>query len=329
MAYFLNQPGFDLAPIFNPVGVAEVGFQVEKGRTYTFRWRCYVFANAGVQAQVNGRWTQGADGDTITQAPAPTISSPSFAEWRMFPAGDNKVQTFSGEATWVAQRTTRVRLGFTLQTGPDGAFGFVALKNAPVEISVVDEGRHVGQTGQHTNMGGSLHNTTTPPPPPSVSQAYFVDLAPVQRWSFRGDGAHMNWVGGDVYQGYQSANGDTRGQFVFDLPPITGWVDRVDVWIYFRHWHFNSGGTVRMGLTDQRGVFTGHTFEPIWETGGWPKPGGREVRLPDSWRPYFRGTNNNSFNGRATVITLGPGGGTNSLFYGVATDARLRIHYVQ
>jgi len=162
-----------------------------------------------------------------------------------------------------------------------------------------------------------------------VAQQYFVDLAPVGRASWQGNGQHMNWVGGDVYQGYNSTNGDTRGMFWFDLPNITGTVDRVDVWLYFRHWWFNSGGTVRMGITDQRGVFTSHSFKTTWETGGWPKPGGREVILPSDWWPLFRGTNNNAYNGRATCITLGPGGGTNQIYYGVATDARLRIHYTQ
>ena len=329
VAFFLNQPGFDLAPIFNPVGVAEVGFQVEKGRSYTFRWRCFIFANAGVQIQANGRWTQGNDGDVQTPADAPTINSQSFAEWRMFPAGDNKVQTFEGESVWVAQRTTRVRLGLTIQTGPDGGIGFVGLKNAPVEIAVNDVGRHVYQTGQHSNMGGSLHNTVTPPPPPAVIQNHYVDLAPAARQSWNGSGQHMTWAGNDVYQGYQSSNGNTRGQFVFNLPPITGWVSRVDLWLYFRHWHFNGGGTAIIGLTDQRHAFTDHSFAPKIEVAGYPKPGGREIMLPTEWNGYFRGTDNNAFNGRATVISLGPGAGTNQIHYGVATDARLRIHYTQ
>lgn len=329
VATFLGSPGFDLAPIFNPVGVAEVGMQVEKGRSYHFRWRCSVFVNAGVQMQFNGRWTQGADGDTITQAPAPTTTSTSFAEWRYFPAGDNKIQTVEGEAMFLATRTTRIRFGLTAQVGPDGNIGFVGVKNMPVELNVVDAGKGVGNTGGFSNMGGSLNGQTSPPPPTSVTQQYFVDLAPSGRASWTGGGGLMNWVGGDVYQGYEASNGNTRGQFWFDLPNITGTVDRVDLWVYFRHWYFNSGGTMRLGITDQRGVFTDHSFRGLWETGGWPKPGGREVNLPGDWYPLFRGTNNNSFNGRGTCLTLGPGVGTNQLYYGVATDARLRIYYTQ
>ena len=329
VAHFKGNPGFDLAPIFDPVGIAQAGFPVYRGRSYLIKWSFNVFANAGVQAQVNVRWTQGAEGNTVSAPPALTVNSPWFSEMRYFPAGDNKVQTISGEALFVPGFTSRVIMGITTQVGSDGAIGFIGVANRFVEFEVVDIGPHVGNIGGFSNMGGSLYNTVTPPPPATVAQNYYADLAPVQRWSFRGDGAHMGWVGGDVYQGYQSANGDTRGMFVFDLPNITGTVTRVDVWMYFRHWHFNSGGTVRMGITDQRGAFTGHSFRPVWETGGWPKPGGREVLLPGDWFPYFRGTNNNSFNGRATCITLGPGGGTNSLFYGVATDARLRIHYNQ
>lgn len=329
VSHFLGSPGFDLAPVFYPVGVAEVGLRVEKGRSYHIKWRMSVFVNPGTQAQVNGRWTQGNDGDTITQAPAPTTNSTSFAEWRFFPDGDNKTQTIYGEAMWLAQRTTRVRFGLTIQTGPDGAVGNVGVRNAPVEINVLDVGIHGGVTGQFSNMGGSLNGQVSAPPPASVSQQYFADLAPSGRASWQGNGQLMTWAGGDVYQGYNGTNGNTRGQFWFDLPNIVGTVDRVDLWVYFRHWYFNSGGTMRLGITDQRGTFTDHSFRTPWETGGWPKPGGREIGLPLDWFDLFKGTNNNSFNGRGTCLNLGPGVGNNQVYYGVATDARLRIYYTQ
>lgn len=329
VAHFKGNPGFDLAPIFNPVGVAEVGFPMYHGRSYLIKWSMSVFVNAGVQIQVNGRWTQGAEGDTISQAPPPNISSTSFREWRFMPAGDNKVQVISGEALFVPAFTSRVRVGFTVQTGSEGGIGFVGVKDRTVEINVTDVGPHIGNIGTFTNMGGNLDGQVAPPPPTSVTQQYFADLAPVGRASWQGNGQHMSWVGGDVYQGYNGTNGNTRGQFWFDLPPITGNVDRVDLWVYFRHWYFNSGGTMRLGITDQRGAFTDHSFRTPWETGGWPKPGGREVMLPTDWWPQFKGTNNNSFNGRGTALTLGPGVGNNQIYYGVATDARLRIYYTQ
>lgn len=329
VAHFLGSPGFDLAPIFNPVGVAEVGFPVYRGRSYIVKWRMSVFANANVQMQVNGRWTNGVEGDTITQAPAPTINSPSFAEWRTFPAGENKIQTISGEALFVPAFTSRVRFGFTAQVGSDGNIGYVAVANRPVEINVTDVGVHKGNSGTFTNMGGNLQNQVAPPPPVSVTQQYFSDIGPSGRASWQGNGQLMTWAGNDVYQGYNGTNGNTRGQFWFDLPNIVGTVDRVDLWVYFRHWYFNSGGTMRLGITDQRGVFTDHSFRGLYETGGWPKPGGREIMLPPDWWPLFNGTNNNSFNGRGTALTLGPGVGNNQVYYGVATDARLRIYYTQ
>lgn len=329
-AHFLGTPGFDIAPVFNPVGVAEVGQAVYRGRSYLIRWRMTVFVNAGVQFQANMRWTQGAEGDTITQAPAPRIDSTSMAQWKFFPGGDNKRQTIEGECLFVPTFTSRVRFGLTGQVGPDGNIGNVAIANDRVEINVTDVGPHRGNVGFFSNMGGSLNNgVVAPPPPASVTQQYFVDLAPSGRASWQGNGQLMNWVGGDVYQGYNGTNGNTRGQFWFDLPNITGNVDRADLWVYFRHWYFNSGGTMRLGITDQRGAFTDHSFRGLWETGGWPKPGGREVMLPSDWWPLFRGTDNNSFNGRGTALTLGPGVGNNQIYYGVATDARLRIYYTQ
>lgn len=116
----------------------------------------------------------------------------------------------------------------------------------------------------------------------------------------------------------------------FDLPNITGTVDAVDVYMYSAHWYYNSGGTVVMNISDQRGYNPNfYRFKLDWHVGGYPKPGGRTVRVPGDWNPLFRGTNNNNENGRATCITVGPGSGTNLAYYGRITDCRLRIWYTQ
>jgi len=106
----------------------------------------------------------------------------------------------------------------------------------------------------------------------------------------------------------------------------------VDVYMYFRHWWFNSGGRVLMNISDQRGTNGGnfYKFKGDWEPNVTvAKPGSLTVTVPSDWWPLFRGTDNNSYNGRATAITIGPGPGTNQTYYGVATDCRLRIWYTQ
>jgi len=340
VARFRGNLGYNQPKIYvEPYGVAEVGAELQAGRTYRIDYRFgYWPSEGGDEFIVHMIYSMGNEGDTQTQAPPivakTAIDNASIAKWYSTQAVTGRLTEPSGFGTFIATRTTRYRIGVALQRNTPGSlFGTATLSNQAVEIIVTDMGQTIPMAGGFTNMGGTLLNPgeqpPPPPPPANVSQQYHLDLAPVGRGSWTGSGQLMNWVGNDVYQGYHPSNGDTRGQFIFNLPPISGWVDRVDLWLYFRHWYFNSGGTVRIGLTDQRGVFTGHSFKPLYDVPGYPKPGGREIFLPSDWYPFFRGANNNSFNGRATVITLGPGGGTNQVFYGIATDARLRIHYTQ
>lgn len=335
---FRGQLGFNQPKVYvEPYGIAEVGAALVAGRTYRIDYRFgYWPETGGDEFLVHMIYSMGAAGDTTTEAPAivakTAVDNSSIGKWYTTQSITNRLTEVQGLGTFTPTRTTRYRIGIALQrTSVGSTFGTATIANQIVELIVTDLGPATPMSGGMTNMGGTLLNPPAPPPPPpaSVTQSYYVDLAPAGRASYNGSGQLMTWVGNDVYQGYHSSNGDTSGQFYFNLPNITGTIDGVTVWAYFRHWYYNSGGTVRFGMTDQRAQFTRHSFQPIYESTGWPKPGGREVFLPAQWWPYFRGTNNFALNGRATVITLGPGGGTNPLFYGVCTDMRLRIAYTQ
>lgn len=331
---FYARPGFDVGPLYGDFGIAELGVPMYKDRTYRISWRAtFKTAVAGDEVVFLLRRESGTDGDLTTQAPKPTVSSASYRQWWRIGNPSHPAQHIaSGETTIVPARTTRYRWLLSCRRGPIGSlYDTFYIINDDVEITIEDIGPAKAPSGNFSNGGGTAAaGATTTSNPPSTSQQYVWEAGPAGRASYTGSGQLMNWAGNDVYQGYHGSNGDTRGQFWFNLPNITGTVDRVDLYLYFRHWYYNAGGTAILNISDQRGVGPNpYKFRGDWHVGGWPKPGGRWVTVPGDWFAQFKGTNNDNFNGRATCITLGPGGGTNQLYYGVATDARLKIWYTQ
>lgn len=320
----------DLGPIRDEVGIVETNAFLDSNRVYEIRWRCgWKTESHPSEAIFHIRSTvTPTDGGDV--APDVLITSHEEDGWNKPQGGANYWNVDEGGTRIYPGRTGRHRFALTAQQGANNGGSLWILGNHRIDLSIVDMGPKPPQVGTLTRAGGTLYQGPPPPPPPPPTQQYYVDLGSVGRASYQGNGAHMNWVGGDLYQGWNSTNGDTRSQAWFDLPNITGTVDRVDVYFYFRHWYFNSGGTVIMNISDQRGLSaTPYKLRGDWHTGGWPKPGGRTVTVPPDWFPFFKGTNNNNYNGRATVLTLGPSGGTNQAYYGVATDVRLRIWYTQ
>lgn len=266
---------------------------------------------------------------------SPTINSGQIYLRRFSHGWVNYDQTASSPGLWQPSATGTWRLLLTAEC-PSSAAGVIHITSgnggAVPTLNLIDLGPAKSSLAQVNRGGGVTYQAPAPPapPPPPPTRQYYVDLGPAGRRSWRGDGSEMVGYGNDVYQGYQSTNGNTRGHFWFDLPDITGVVDRVDVYMYFRHWWFNSGGRVLMNITDQGGIFTDHGFRGVWEPNVTvPKPGSMTVTVPPDWFPQFRGVGNAPYNGRASTIKIGPGPGTNQTYYGVATDCRLRIWYTQ
>jgi hypothetical protein len=212
-------------------------------------------------------------------------------------------------------------------------------------MAVVDAGPTPPVSGQPTAGGGVIGTnpvtpggSTAPPAPtqptsPSTTkQQYYRELGPVGKVSWRGNNTVRTDLGPwDVVQGRDPSgyNGIGKGAYWFDLPSITGTVDRVDVYLYSAHWYYNSGGVAVLNINDQRGADPNmFKMRGDWLVGGYPKPGGKWVTVPGDWFGFFKGANNDLFNGRATTITIGP---TNDdlVHYGRFTDCRLRIWYTQ
>jgi hypothetical protein len=326
--------GGNYGPIRDRVGVAEVNGYMYAGRRYRisarYTWAAYDYPSTdSTEHRVQFTVTRPSAPNSNTAA-TPMVNSEQIDQ-TVFPAIWPAAWTGAYfETAFTPQVTGRHRFLMSMERGAGNAGANVFIIGEKVVIlKIEDLGISTQNAGALSQGGGTFYLGPPPPPPPPPTQSYYVDLAPVGRATWRGDGAFR--AGSDVYQGYEGTTGDNAGQFWFDLPPITGTVDRVDVYLYFRHWWFNSGGTVIMNISDQRGS-NGRSFFKFkgdWHTSGWPKPGSRTVTVPSDWWPLFKGTTNTNYNGRATAITLGPGGGTNQTYYGVATDARLRIWYTQ
>jgi hypothetical protein len=325
-------PGGNYGPIRDRVGISEVNGYLRAGRRYritsSLTWlSTLVPAECRISHTFSGPVAVGSD-----TAGTPLVTSPQVDIAEISAVNPGGWQNASVECTFVPTTTGRHRFLVTIERGVSTAEADIFVVNPrKITMRIEDTGPAVPTAGSHSQGGGTIYQGPPPPPPPPPTQQYYVDLGPVGRASWRGNGSLMTGYGNDVYQGYYSTNGDQKGMFWFDLPTITGTVDRVDVYMYFRHWFFNSGGTVIMNISDQRGVNPNFfKFRNDWYVGGWPKPGPRTVTIPwADWLPFFRGTNNDNYNGRATCITLGPSGGTNQTYYGVATDCRLRLWYTQ
>ncbi|MDT8916362.1 hypothetical protein [Amycolatopsis sp. PS_44_ISF1] len=331
--YFEGRLSADLGPIRSRVGVAEVSVRLRKGRRYQFNFRAGWKSSLSI---TESRWnllrTHAPESDPET-CPAPTITTPSEEVWWTTSPAGNTFLTFGGNAEFIAETTGRHRLLLTVERGGSTSDSDIyVLASQTINLVVTDLGpAGSGATGVFTQAGGTLYGGPPAPPSGAPVQQYYADLAPAGRATYRGNGSLRTDVS-EVIQGMDPSgyNGDGRGQFWFNLPTITGTVDRVDVYLYSTHWYYSNGGTAILNISDQRGVGPSpYKFRGDWYVGGYPKPGGKTVTVPSDWFPFFRGTNNDNYNGRATVVTLGPGNGSNYAYYGKFSDCRLRIWYTQ
>ncbi|MBP2323346.1 hypothetical protein JOF56_003731 [Kibdelosporangium banguiense] len=332
VGWFANAFANDYGPIRDAIGVCEVSAIMRKNHLYEISvrlpWRAMVEKDE-IRVFVTRR--SGTDGTTDTPT-APLASDERLVSWYTTTEAGGRYQTFSGQYVFQPGRNARYRFLLALERGVGTGDAWV-LGSQQITLQIRDLGPSIPSTGQFTQGGGSFYQGPPPPPPPPPVQQYYVDLGAVGKASWRGNGSLRTDLGGnEVVQGHDPSgyNGDGRGMWWFNLPVITGTVDRVDVYLYSSHWYYNSGGTVIMNISDQRGLGGDFfRFRGDWHVGGYPKPGGKTVTVPGDWFPLFRGTNNDNYNGRATCITVGPGYGTNFTYYGRFTDIRLRIWYTQ
>jgi hypothetical protein len=262
---------------------------------------------------------------------SPTITSPQIY-YRQF---SNSNQTGYGvmasdPGLWFCNTTGQHRLLVTVEANAGNSLGVFA--NIPGQpdpsLFVLDMGPAKSFANVITNRGGA-GGVAAPPP---ARQQYYQELGPVQGWNYRGDGSVRSDTT-DIVQGWDPSgnNGDCHGFWTFNLPSITGTIDRIDLYSYSNHWYFNSGGTALFNIIKAgdggagiNGIKLSATDFPV----NMPSPGGVTVTLPSAWYPSFA---NAAGANRVVGISAGPSGNTNEIYYGRfnGPDIRLRIWWTQ
>ena len=327
------QTGYsDYGPITNRVGILECNAMLVAGRRYSIRFKSTWFAlNDPAECRYHVQYSTPSAAGSST-APTPTLSSPEV-DYFLFPSNySGGWQTAVGECTFVPTTSGRHRFLLAIELGgapgqPSNAQVWVvsAVKNI---MEITDTGFNQPLTGVQTQAGGSFYQGPPPPPPPPPTQQYDTgEIGPAGHWTFRGNGS-LRTDTSDVVQGWDPSgyNGDGKGGWNFNVPNITGTVNRVDLYIYNNWAYYNSGGQALISLANDASnlsTYPGRGGE--WNPGAtYPKPGAVTVTLPSSWYGYFK---NRSFIG----VCLGPSGGSNETYY-IRADgpsARLRIWYTQ
>lgn len=309
--------GWNSAATINGVtaetGLIELEIEVEPDRLY---WICpaVYFTAAATTAFLTMRVRDGGTG-------VPSLTSPLLFE-DFFSSGNNAAWTLPAER----HRPWRFATGGTHRlllsvAGTSGAVNIV--NNLSPMLTVVDLGPDYGNPASVNRGGGGT---------PSPTKQSYALLAPTEWKSYRGDGTIRNSVAGPI-QGRDpaNANGDQSGYWKFNIPNITGTVDRVEFYSYSTHWYYNSGGTARFNMIKPAVAFPVSSYKIAGSdlvVGGFPKPGSRNIVLPSDWWHNFETGNGAN---QAVGISVGPTGTTDLTYYGKfdGPSARLRIWYTQ
>lgn len=140
----------------------------------------------------------------------------------------------------------------------------------------------------------------------------------------------------DMKQGYSSYDGDSHSVVIFGGKAVSGettktvasalsgaTLKKVEVYLYFNHWYYNSGGTALIRAYNSTSLSSSTPTGTIKSSSSWPKPGGRWVNITSIATTSIRG------------ITIGKAGSTNLLYYGRANGhlqsykPQLRVTYVR
>lgn len=310
-----NWVGWDGTSVINgvtgEVGIIEMAIEAETDRIYWIVPSLYWTASdTSTYLTVTVR-----DGGTS----APTVNSPVVSQ-DFFSTGNNASWTLLAERHRAQRFTTagQHRLLLTVAAGGSGSVNVITTGDgqAPT-LEVIDLGPDYGNPAT-TNRGGG----GTPAP----TQQYYAAESPTGHWSFRGNGT-LRTDTTDVVQGYDPTgyNGDGKGGWNFNVPSITGTVNRVDLYIYNNWAYYNSGAQALIALVNDASTASPTVLRGSWNPGvTYPKPGGVTVTLPSAWYGNFMS--------RSSVgLYLGPSGGTNETFYMRADgpSSELRIWYTQ
>jgi hypothetical protein len=327
-------------PIINRVGIAEVNGFLTAGRDYQIGWIATGMCDVddSVETRVYLQYQGPTSSGSNTANPPNVSTSTEVDHWLHTFHAATRWETVTAAGRFSCTTTGRHRFLLASERGALGRTGntTAAIYWRPehrVSLLITDIGPTSVQTGQFTQASGAFSGGSAPSPPPTPTQQFYTEINRTSQFTYQGGGTQRGDTT-DVVQGWDPSgtNGDGYGFFGFNnIPSITGTVDRVDVWMYFYHWYYNSGGTaiinmLKAGTATNAGQFNALKTQTDLMSSGWPKPGGMWVTLPSGWWPSFA----NAAGANKTIgMSLGPSGGSNELYYGRATDCSLRIWYTQ
>lgn len=137
---------------------------------------------------------------------------------------------------------------------------------------------------------------------------------------FQGDspntssGNHKTWFGN--YTRDTNGNGQNDRTVFDDVQGAS--ITKVEVYLYFNHWHYADGGTAVIGYHNVAGATRPSAYDGARDdineqrVSGWARSSGKWVTMPsnkyDGWRT-----------GSIHGIAMGPGDGTDPEFYGRTT----------
>ena len=213
-----------------------------------------------------------------------------------------------------------VRLLLSIE-GYRGEVGWI--KASRPEFTVVDEGRFVERTGVAV-----ADTAATTDPTQNYTKTYNASW--VQ--SYTGAGGQRADGAASAYQGYTPYwPGGGRQRSLIGFPTLTGdlsgaTVTKVEVYLYFQHWHSGAGGSAGIGYhgnTSRPATFGGSTGILAYSH-NWPRGAGRWVTIPSGYWDAFR-------TGAARGISLQAPNDTTQ-YYGYAAGSgsqipKLRISY--
>lgn len=314
----------------NRVGMAEVNGMLVAGQRYRIDWQCVWTNVTAWDEAVFSIHPKATTTSGSATAPAPLVTDTATEQWLDFlPSAGNRWKTAAGSTEYTAAISGRHRFLLALRGGDSntGAIHGISDSRFPLSLSINPLGPAKPNAGQFSQGGGTYSGGTPPAAPPTPVQRYDTGwMAPAGWRTFGGSGAERFDVAGPV-QGWDPSgyNGDGHGYWWWSLPSISGTVDEVWVWLYSSHWYYNSGGTARLWPINAAAGSPGPTGP--YDVGGFPKPGSVQVNI-SGWAAYFH---NNQGTNRAIGVQVGPGGGTNLLYYGKfdGPSARLLIRYTQ
>lgn len=298
----------------------ELAFDMEPGRQYRMQ-------TSDIMFETTGGGTFGLVIRATTDGSSPSLSSTVFGRsWVRIPnAGQESAAITSRliNGGVITQTQLRMLVGYTASSAMAGTVTLAQINQA-IFATIEDVGpiKTITGTVRNYKTGGTTGGGAVP------LRTYTKTYTSTSSGTYKGTGAKRTDTT-DVVQGYNSANGDGQGLWIFpsmttDLSGAT--VNKIEVYAYANHWYYNSGGTA---LIKVHGYTSAPASSPSQTTAktvsGWPKPGGKWVTLPTS---FYAGFKSGTYRG----FGMGPSGGTNLLYYGRfngGTGAKIRVTYTK